>query len=61
MRQYDQTTVDSEDLYHILNTDPVIQEKENAKNFEYKAGKISFKKIAFKHYGADKDDSIENN
>lgn len=61
LRQYDQTTVDSEDLYHILNTDPVIQENENAKNFEYKAGKINFRNISFKHYAADRDDTIENN
>ena len=48
MRLYTQATVDVEPLFHMLNTDPIIKQKENAKQFEYKEGAINFENITFK-------------
>ena len=50
IRQLDETSVDVEDLYHNINTKPMITEKSGAKDFEFKEGKIKFENISFKHY-----------
>lgn len=42
----------------MLNTKPRVQEKENAKEFEWKEGKIEIKNLAFKHY--DYDQKVKN-
>jgi ATP-binding cassette, subfamily B, heavy metal transporter len=42
MKRFVQTEVDSQDLYQLLNTDPMIKEKEDAKPFQLKEGKIEF-------------------
>ena len=34
----------------MLTTKPLVREPENAKNFEFKEGSISFENIKFKHY-----------
>lgn len=60
MRCYTQATVDVEPLYHMLNTDPIVKQKEDAKKFEYKEGAINFENITFKHYFA-KDDPENTN
>ena len=39
-RQIDETSVDVEELFHMLRTKPQVTESEDAKDFEYKAGKI---------------------
>ena len=33
----------------MLNTKPMVKEPENAKQFEFKEGAISFENIKFKH------------
>lgn len=48
-RQLDETTVDVEELYHMLNTKPMVKEPENAKQFELKEGGVKFENIKFKH------------
>jgi ATP-binding cassette, subfamily B, heavy metal transporter len=35
-REIDQSSVDVEDLYHMLRQQPLVTEKANAKQFEYK-------------------------
>ena len=52
-RQLDETSVDVEELFHMLRTKPIVQEKEDAKEFEFKKGEIKFDKISFKHYVMD--------
>lgn len=49
-REIDQAGVDMEDLFFMLKQKPVVQEKEDAKEFEYKEGKITFENLGFKHY-----------
>lgn len=49
-REIDQSSVDIEDLFHMLQQEPFVKEKENAKQFEYKSGAISLENISFKHY-----------
>lgn len=34
----------------MLQTQPIVKEKEDAKNFEYKEGAVRFENISFKHY-----------
>ena len=48
-RQIDQSQVDFEDLYFMLRQEPLIQEKSNASEFQFKEGKIEFRDIEFKH------------
>lgn len=52
-RQLEETSVDVEDLYHNINAKPIVTEKPNAKDFEYKEGKIKFEGLSFKHYAFD--------
>jgi ABC-type multidrug transport system fused ATPase/permease subunit len=52
-REIDQSTVDVEDLYNLLNSSPYVKEKENAKEFELFYGKIKFQNIKFKHLSND--------
>lgn len=52
-RQLEETSVDIEDLYHNINSKPMVVEKDDAKDFEYKEGKIKFDKLGFKHYSFD--------
>ena len=54
----DETSVDIEELYHMLNTQPIVKEPENAKHFEFKGGAISFENIKFKHYIFDNQQSM---
>jgi ABC-type transport system involved in Fe-S cluster assembly fused permease/ATPase subunit len=49
-REVDQSKVDVEDLYHMLKQQPVVNEKDDAKQFEFKAGGIEFENLGFKHY-----------
>jgi ABC-type transport system involved in Fe-S cluster assembly fused permease/ATPase subunit len=35
-RQIDETSVDVEELFHMLNTKPIVKEDPNAKDYEYK-------------------------
>ena len=49
-RQLDETSVDVEELYHMLNAKPIVKEKENAVDFEFKNGAIKFENVNFKHY-----------
>lgn len=53
LRQLEETSVDVEDLYHNINSKPLVTEKPDAKDFEYKEGKIKFENIDFKHYQYD--------
>jgi ABC-type transport system involved in Fe-S cluster assembly fused permease/ATPase subunit len=48
-REIDQSTVDLEDLYNLLNSSPYVKEKPDAKEFEFIEGKIKFQNIKFKH------------
>jgi len=48
-----QTTIDLEDLYSMLKTDPVVKEKIDAKEFIFKNGNIKFENLTFKHYYVD--------
>lgn len=34
-RQIDETSVDVEELFHMLNSKPMVKEKEDAKEFEF--------------------------
>jgi ABC-type transport system involved in Fe-S cluster assembly fused permease/ATPase subunit len=52
-RQIDETSVDVEELFHMLNTKPRVKEKEDAKDFEWKGGKIEINNLGFKHYDYD--------
>ena len=56
-----QTTIDLEDLYSMLKTDPVVKEKIDAKEFIFKNGSIKFENLTFKHYYVDEteQESIE--
>lgn len=42
-----------EDLYHNINSEPIVKEKPDAKDFEYKEGKVKFENLSFKHYNFD--------
>lgn len=41
-RTVDQSSVDVEDLFFMLNQKPVVKEIEGARDFEYKNGSIEF-------------------
>ena len=49
-RTVDQSSVDVEDLFFMLNQKPVVKEIEGARDFDYKSGTIEFKNLGFKHY-----------
>jgi len=49
-REMDQSGVDTEDLYHMLRQQPIVKEKPDAKQFEYKEGEITLENVGFKHY-----------
>ena len=53
IRQYNQTHADSRDLYKMLKSDPLIQQKEDAVDFKLKEGKIDFKNLSYAHYVAE--------
>lgn len=57
-RQIDETSVDVEELFHMLNTKPRVKEKDDAKDFEWKEGKIEINNLGFKHY--DYDQKVKN-
>ena len=40
-REIDQSSVDIEDLFHMLQQEPVVKEAENAKDFQYVNGAIT--------------------
>ena len=42
----------------MLNTKPRVKEKEDAKDFEWKEGKIQINNLGFKHY--DYDQKVKN-
>ena len=41
-RTMDQSGVDVEDLYHMLRAVPMVQEKPDAVDYQYKSGSIEF-------------------
>ena len=41
-RTVDQSSVDVEDLFFMLNSEPVVKEIEGARDFEYQSGAIEF-------------------
>ena len=49
-RQIDKTSVDVEELFHMLKSKPFVKEKEDAVDFKYKEGKIKIENLGFKHY-----------
>ena len=49
MREVDQASVEAEDLYKIMTSEPEIQEKEDAVDLELKEGNIEFEKVSFSH------------
>mmetsp|Transcript_6179 Transcript_6179/g.10489 ORF Transcript_6179/g.10489 Transcript_6179/m.10489 type:complete len:358 (-) Transcript_6179:217-1290(-) len=49
-RQLDETSVDVEELFHMLKQKPIVKEKEDAKEFEYKEGNLKIENLSFKHY-----------
>jgi len=51
-RQIDETSVDVEELFHMLNTKPIVKESPDAKDFKYKDGAIKIKNLSYKHIGA---------
>mmetsp|Transcript_14140 Transcript_14140/g.24009 ORF Transcript_14140/g.24009 Transcript_14140/m.24009 type:complete len:222 (-) Transcript_14140:617-1282(-) len=52
MRQFAQTTNDVRDLFHMLKSEPIVREKDDAQPFEYKEGRLKFNNLTFKHYFA---------
>lgn len=48
IREVDQSSVDVEDLFHMLKQNPVV--KNGNQEFEYKKGEIIFRNLGFKHY-----------
>jgi len=60
-RTVDQSSVDVEDLFHMLNQKPVVTEIENAKDYEYKDGGIEFHNLGFKHHIPVNDESKKIN
>eukprot|EP00355_Strombidium_rassoulzadegani_P003838 CAMPEP_0168625766 /NCGR_PEP_ID=MMETSP0449_2-20121227/10221_1 /TAXON_ID=1082188 /ORGANISM="Strombidium rassoulzadegani, Strain ras09" /LENGTH=387 /DNA_ID=CAMNT_0008667611 /DNA_START=14 /DNA_END=1177 /DNA_ORIENTATION=+ len=49
-REIDQSSVDVEDLFHMLKQQPVVREKPDARPFQFKKGEIVFENLGFKHY-----------
>lgn len=49
-RTVDQSSVDVEDLFFMLNQKPVVKEIEGARDFEFRNGGIEFNNLGFKHY-----------
>ena len=49
-RTIDQSSVEVEDLFFMLNQKPVVEEIEDAKDFDFKNGAIEFRNLGFKHY-----------
>jgi len=49
-RQIDETSVDVEELFHMLKSKPFVKEKEGAVDFKYGSGKIKIENLGFKHY-----------
>lgn len=49
-REIDQSSVDLEDLFHMLQQKPLVSEAPDAKEFEFKGGQIQFKNCNFSHY-----------
>lgn len=49
-RTIDQSSVEVEDLFFMLNQKPVVEEIEGAKDFDFKNGAIEFRNLGFKHY-----------
>ena len=58
MKLLEETSVNSKDLYYNLTTDPIVTEKSDAKDFEFKKGKIKFENVNFRHLKFD-DSSME--
>lgn len=52
-RQMDETAVDVEELYNMMQKQPLVREKSDAKEFEYKGGNIKIENLSFKHYFVD--------
>ena len=46
-REIDQSTIDIEDLYKLLNSTPNVIEKPDSTDFEFKEGKIKFENLKF--------------
>jgi ABC-type multidrug transport system fused ATPase/permease subunit len=49
-RQMEETSVDVEELFHMLKTKPSVVEKPDAKEFEFKEGGIKIEDLNFCHY-----------
>lgn len=49
--QSDQASVDTEDLAHVLQLEPVVKEKPDAKELLFTGGNLEFNDVSFRHYG----------
>ena len=49
-RQMEETSVDVEELFHMLKTKPSVVEKPDAEEFELKEGRIKVENLNFCHY-----------
>jgi ATP-binding cassette subfamily B protein len=56
-REVDDSFVQFEDIKKILNTKPRVFDKEDAKDFEFKEGKIEFKNVSFS-FSPEKKESV---
>ena len=48
-RELDQGSVEAEDLYKVLTSEPKVKDSPNAVDFELKSGTINFKKVKFSY------------
>lgn len=46
-------TVDVENLYHVLKTESLVQEKEKARDYDFRQGEIEFQNVSYSHYYVD--------
>lgn len=49
-REIDQSSVDLEDLFYMLKQKPIVKEKENAVDYKYESGRITFEDLKFSHF-----------
>ena len=59
-REIDNTSVDIEDLYYMLQMVPLVKEKDDAVDFEYKQGLITFENLGFRHLSLDDKNKIDS-
>lgn len=56
MRTFGRMISDQEAVYHLLQADPQVKEKEDAKEFVLREGEIEFKNLGFSHYYVEEKD-----